>query len=674
MPAGKLPAEEARRCIEALRQDLRRHEYLYYVLNQPEIADDEFDRRMRELAQLEEQFPQFASPDSPTQRVGGQPSAEFPSVRHPLPMQSLSNVYSEEEFADFDRRVREGLGGAAYRYVCELKFDGIAVDLRYEGGRFARGATRGDGEVGDDITPNLKTIRSLPLSLMAKSPASAIHVRGEVYMERAAFQKLNAEREGEGSPLFANPRNATGGTLKILDPRVVASRPLRLTCYGLWFEGIAASGWTQSQILEWLQEAQFPVSQNWKLTKKADEALSYWQDWGSQRGQLPFDIDGVVIKVDDLAQQERLGSTAKSPRWATAFKFKAQRAATKLVGITLQVGRTGAVTPVAELESVLLAGSRVKRATLHNEDEIQRLDLRIGDTVYVEKGGDVIPKIVGVDPGKRPAGARVFVMPDRCPVCGSPLVRPEGEVVRRCVNVGCPEQIQRTIEHFASRTAMDIEGLGEKLIGQLIREKLIEDPGDLYSLTVEKLIPLERMAQKSAENLMAALEQSKSRPLERLIFALGIRHVGIGAARTLAQTYGSLDALRAASEDELQRIHEVGPRMAESIREFFSNPANLTVIEKLRRAGVRLAEEKKAAGRQPLAGKTLVLTGALEKFTREQAGERIRALGGHVASAVSARTDYVIAGSGAGSKLDKARALGITILDEEAFLQMIHEK
>jgi len=666
-------ADSIRRRIEALRQDLRRHEYLYYVLNQPEISDEEFDRRMRDLAGLEGENPQFASPDSPTQRVGGEPSAEFPSVRHPQPMMSLANVYDEEEFADFDRRVREGLGGAQYRYVCELKFDGIAVDLRYEGGRFVRGATRGDGEVGDDITPNLKTIRSLPLTFAAKSPAPAIHVRGEVYMERADFARLNAEREAEGSPLFANPRNATGGTLKILDPRIVASRPLRLTCYGVWFEGIADSGWTQSRILEWLQEAQFPLSKNWKLAEAAPEATAFWRDWGQKRDRVPFDIDGVVIKVDDLTQQERLGATAKSPRWATAFKFKAQRAATRLVGITLQVGRTGAVTPVAELEPVLLAGSRVKRATLHNEDEIQRLDLRVGDTVFVEKGGDVIPKIVGVNEAKRPAAAKVFVMPDRCPVCGSELVRSEGEVIRRCVNLACPEQVQRTIEHFASRLAMDIEGLGEKLVEQLIREKLISDPGDLYSLTADRLIPLERMGQKSAENLVAALELSKRRPLERLIFALGIRHVGIGAARTLAQTFGSLDALMAASEEDLQQIHEVGPRMAQSIRNFFSSPANLDVIEKLRRAGVRITEAKKAAGKQPLAGKTFVLTGTLEKFTREQAAERIRALGGSVTGSVSARTDYVIAGPGSGSKLDRARTLGVAVLDEAAFLRLIGE-
>ena len=665
--------ESIRRRIVLLRQDLRRHEYLYYVLNQPEISDEEFDQRMRELARLEGENPRFASSDSPTQRVGGEPSAEFPSVRHPQPMMSLANVYDEEEFADFDRRVREGLGGFEYAFVCELKFDGIAVDLRYEGGRFVRGATRGDGELGDDITPNLKTIRSLPLAFAAKSPAPAIHVRGEVYMERADFARLNAEREAAGDPPFANPRNASGGTLKMLDPRIVASRPLRLTCYGLWFEGIAASGWTQSRILQWLQEAQFPISKNWKSVKTAEEAEEFWRDWGQKRDHVPFDIDGVVIKVDDLGQQERLGATAKSPRWATAFKFKAQRVSTKLVGITLQVGRTGAVTPVAELEPVLLAGSRVKRATLHNEDEIQRLDLRIGDTVFVEKGGDVIPKIIGVEEAKRPAGATVFIMPDRCPVCGSELVRYEGEVVRRCVNLACPEQVQRTIEHFASRTAMDIESLGEKLVEQLIREKLISDPGDLYSLTADRLIPLERMAQKSAENLIAALEQSKQRPLERVIFALGIRHVGIGAARTLARAYGSLDELMAASEDGLQQIHEIGPRMAQSIRDFFSSAANLAVIEKLRRAGIRMTEAKKATGKQLLAGKTFVLTGTLEKFTREQAAERIRALGGSVTGSVSAKTDYVVSGSGAGSKLNKARSLKVAVLDESAFLRLIGE-
>ncbi len=657
--------------IEELRRDLRRHEYLYYVLNQPEISDEEFDRRMRELQALEAAHPEWITPDSPTQRVGGQPSPEFPSTRHPVPMLSLGNVYTEGELLDFDRRVREGLNGAEHSYVCELKFDGIAVNLQYIDGKFVQGATRGDGEVGDVITANLKTIRSLPLQIAAEAPAGEIFVRGEVYMERVDFERLNESRRAEGEPLFANPRNATGGTLKNLDPSVVASRPLRLTCYGLWFADIENQGWTQERILRWLENAHFPVSREWRSAPDIQAALNYWRFWGDRRRDLPFDIDGIVVKLNDLVQQARLGSTAKSPRWAAAFKFKAERVQTILRAITLQVGRTGAVTPVAELEPVFLAGSTVKRATLHNEDEIKRLGIRIGDTVFVEKGGDVIPKIVGYDETRRPLDAAEFVMPDRCPVCESPLERPEGEVVRRCINMACPAQVQKNIEHFVSRTAMDIDGLGEKLIEQLLKTGLVHDPGDLYSLTREQLIPLERMAQKSADNLLKALEASKQRPLTRLIYALGIRHVGIGAARILAGKYPSLDSLMKASAEELQEIHEIGPRMAESIMHFFASAKNREIIEKLRRAGVRLTEEQKEQGSLPLRGKTFVLTGTLENFTREQAGERIRTLGGEVSSSVSKKTDFVIAGSNPGSKLTRAQELGVKILTEADFLELL---
>lgn len=660
--------------IEELRQDLRRHEYLYYVLNQPEISDEEFDRRMRELQALEATHPEWITSDSPTQRVGGQPSPEFPSTRHPVPMLSLGNVYTEGELLDFDRRVREGLQGVAYSYICELKFDGIAVNLQYKDGKFVQGATRGDGEVGDVITANLKTIRSLPLQIAVEAPAPEIFVRGEVYMERTDFERLNESRRAEGEPLFANPRNATGGTLKNLDPSIVASRPLRLTCYGLWFVDIEGQGWTQERILRWLEEAHFPVSREWRPAPDIRSVMEYWRLWGDLRRNLPFDIDGIVVKLNDLAQQARLGATSKSPRWAAAYKFKAERAQTILRAITLQVGRTGAVTPVAELDPVFLAGSTVKRATLHNEDEIKRLGIRIGDTVFVEKGGDVIPKIVGYDEAKRPAGALEFVMPDRCPACDSLLDRPEGEVVRRCINMACPAQVQKNIEHFVSRTAMDIEGLGEKLIEQLLKAGLVHDPGDLYALTREQLIPLERMAEKSAENLLKALQESKQRPLARLIYALGIRHVGIGAARILAGRYSSLDSLMKANAAELQEIHEIGPRMAESIVHFFESAKNREIIEKLRRAGVRLAEEKKVLGPLPFQGKNFVLTGTLENFTREQAGERIRALGGEVSSSVSNRTDFVIAGANPGTKLTRAQELGVKILTEADFLAILKSK
>jgi DNA ligase (NAD+) len=657
--------------ITWLREELHRHEYLYYTQNQPEISDEQFDLLMNELESLENQHPELISPDSPSRRVGGVPSSEFVSVRHPVPMLSLSNVYSPEEFVEFDRRVREGLGSEPFQYICELKFDGIAVDLLYENGRFVRGATRGDGEIGDDITNNLRTIRSLPLQLVALSPAPVIHVRGEVYMERSAFSMLNERREREGALPFANPRNATGGALKILDPRSVAKRPLKLTCYGLWFEGIAEMGWSQSRSLEWLQKAHLPCSDEWKVANTTPEVESIRSEWAQRRPDIPFDIDGIVIKVDDLGQQQRLGTTAKSPRWAIAYKFKAQRIETRLMGITLQVGRTGAVTPVAELEPVLLAGSTIRRATLHNDDEIKRLDLRVGDVVYVEKGGDVIPKITGTDLTRRLASSTPFTMPNRCPACDSLLVKPQNEVVSRCISLNCPAQLQKSIEHFASRTAMDIEGLGTKMVEQLVKAGLIYDFGDLYSLSLDELLPLERMAQKSAENLFKGIASSKRQPLERLIFALGIRHVGKGAARTLAKNIGSIDALKAASVEQLRQISDVGEIIAESIFAFFRSAVNLIVLEKLKLAGLKMEEAIEAPGPKPLKGKTFVLTGSLEKYTREEASEKIIALGGKVASSVSVNTDFVIAGPGAGSKLEKAKELGITVLNESALLVVL---
>jgi DNA ligase (NAD+) len=665
--------EEVVRRIEELRRDLVHHEYLYYVRNQPEISDEEFDRRMRELAGLESDHPELILSDSPTQRVGGKPTGQFTSVRHPVAMLSLSNVYSEAEFLEFDRRVGEGLGGAPYSFVGELKYDGIAVDLRYENGRFTRGATRGDGETGDIITANLKTIRSLPLQLSVDQPAPVLHVRGEVYMNRTDFTRLNEERDQNGDQPFANPRNATGGTLKMLDPRTVADRPLRLTCYNVWFEGISAGGWTHSRCLEWLEAAHLPTSRDWRNLATAEDVVQFWHECEKLRPQLPFDIDGIVIKIDDITQQEKLSATAKSPRWATAYKFKAERASTHLLGITLQVGRTGAVTPVAELEAVLLAGSTIRRATLHNEDEIGRLDLRIGDTVYVEKGGDVIPKIVGVDLSLRPTQATEFNMPENCPACGEMLLKPDGEVVRRCVNGACPAQVQKNIEHFASRGAMDVDGLGEKVIQQLIEYGLIGDYGDLYSLTLEKLLPLERIAEKSAENLLTSITDSRFRSLDGLIFALGIRHVGAGVARTLAAEYRSLDALRTAEEDELTGIPEVGPRIAESIARFFASPANQAIIRKLEVAGVRMTADQAVEGQTELAGKTFVLTGSLEQFTRDEASARIRALGGTVTTSVSSKTDFLVAGSAAGSKLARARELGVKILNEDELFKLLRE-
>ncbi|MBU0518605.1 NAD-dependent DNA ligase LigA [bacterium] len=671
--SSKLSLSEAKKRIADLREDLRRHEYLYYVLNQPEIEDAEFDRRLRALQELEAWFPELITPDSPSQRVGGQPTSEFPSVRHPVPMLSLSNVYNEDEFREFDRRVSEGLGDQPFSYVCELKFDGVAVNLRFENGQFVQGTSRGDGQTGDDVTANLRTIRSLPLKLEADQPAKVVYVRGEVHMDRAGFAAMNREREEQGEPLFANPRNSTGGALKLLDPAAVARRPLKLTCYGLWFDGIAESGWKHSQSLKWLESAKLPIYTDWRLVDNIDAVFELWQEWEKLRPELPFDIDGVVIKVDDIGQQVRLGATAKSPRWATAYKFKAEAGKTRLLDITLQVGRTGNVTPVAELEPVQLAGTTVKRATLHNEDEIKRLDLHIGDFVTIEKGGDIIPKVIGVDLEMRPAGARFFKMPENCPVCDEQLTRPEGESAWRCVNNACPAQVQKNIEHFAFRGAMDIEGLGEKVVALLVDADLIRDYGDIYTLTLERLLPLERMAEKSAQNLLDGIEKSKEQPLERLIFALGIRHVGIGAARILAREFGSIDALILASVDDLIAIHDIGKTMAESIVDFFQNEKNRSIVEKLHSAGVRFEAEQSADRPAPLAGKIFVLTGTLEAFSREQAGDRIRALGGSVTSSVSKNTSFVVAGPGAGSKLKKAQELSVTVLDEAAFLKIITE-
>ncbi len=667
--------QDIKRRIEELRRDVQHHEYLYYALNQPEISDEDFDLRMRLLQKLESENPEFVTEDSPSMRVGGQPSDAFQSVRHPVAMLSLSNIYNEEELTEFDRRVRDGLGGAVFKYVCELKFDGIAVNLCYKDGAFIQGATRGNGEIGDDITVNLKTIRSLPLKLSSPQPAPEIYIRGEVYMDRNGFRMLNEERQEAGLANFANPRNATGGTLKILDPAVVACRPLKLVCYSLWFEGIADKGWAQSKALEWLKEAHLPTSDEIRICHNRDEVVQTWQEWENIRSDLPFDIDGVVIKVDDITQQERLGATSKSPRWATAYKFKAERATTLLRGISLQVGRTGAVTPVAELEPVLLAGTTVKRATLHNEDEIERLDLRIGDTVYVEKGGDIIPKITGVDKERRAKDIQVFRIPDRCPVCGETLHRPEGEAVRRCVNKACPAQVQKSIEHFASRGAMDIDGLGESIVNLLISNGFIHDPGDLYNLKekFDVLRELNGMGDLSVNNLLSSIETSKDCSFDRLIFALGIRHVGSGAARLLSRRYLSIDQIRAASQEELEQIHEIGPRMAESIIDFFRSPSNIELIEKLRNAGVRLEGENISPETQPLEGKTFVLTGTLKNYTRVQAGDRIRALGGHVASSVSAQTDFLIAGPGAGSKLKKAKELNVTIIDENEFTELLND-
>ena len=669
--------EKIRQEMERLRQEIRRHDYLYYVLAQPEISDYEYDMLLKRLEELEQQYPEFITPDSPTQRVAGEPTKEFPVVRHRKPMLSLANTYNEEEVRDFDRRVRTLLRpGETYEYVCELKIDGVAMSLIYENGVLVRGATRGDGEQGDDVTNNIKTIRSIPLKIESDKPYLLnIEVRGEVFFHREALDKLNEERIANGEPPFANPRNAAAGSLKLQDPREVARRPLRMFCY--YLDPLVADHPIQAQYecLKLLEELKFPVNRHHKLCRNIDEVIAFWRQWQKKKDTLPYDIDGVVVKVNRLEQQTRLGATAKSPRWAIAFKFPTEQAMTQLVDIQWQVGRTGIVTPVAHLRPVQLLGTTVSRASLHNVDEIRRLDVRIGDYVVLEKGGEIIPKIIRVVKEKRSPEAQPYQPPTTCPACGSPLVRYEGEVALVCENVRCPAQVARRIEHFASRRAMDIEGLGEKVVELLLKNQLINDYGDLYYLKAQDIAILERMGEKSAQNLLQAIEASKRRALDKVIFALGIRYVGEGAARLFAEHFKSLDKLMGASVEELAQIPGIGWKTAKSVFDFFRREANLKVIEKLRQAGVtfKMAEEKPVAMDNRFFQKTFVFTGTLSRYSREQASRLIEERGGMVSNSVSRKTDYVVVGTDPGSKLQKAQRLGVRILTEEEFYQMLGE-
>jgi DNA ligase (NAD+) len=663
------PTRAIQQEVQRLQRELLEHDYRYYVLAEPNITDEEYDRLMRRLQELEGAYPQLRTPDSPTQRVGGQPTRDFPTVAHRPPMLSLANAYSEEEIRDFDRRVRTGLAAAAPVYVAELKFDGVAIALRYRDGIFVQGATRGDGAQGDDITANLRTVRSLPLRLRTrKASLQSIDVRGEAFMRREDFDAMNRQRIAAGEKPFINPRNATAGTLKLQDPTVVASRPISMFAYHL--AGATARPATHWEALELLETAGLPVSPHRRRCRDVEEVVAFWEEWKTRRETLPYDIDGIVVKVDSLAQQDLLGTIAKSPRWAIAFKFSARSAETTLVGISLQVGRTGTITPVAELEPVFVGGTTVSRATLHNGDYVQALDLRVGDTVVVEKGGDVIPKVSGVVAARRPPSARRYVMPETCPECGTTLHRPEGEVNLYCENAACPAQIKGRLEHFAHRGAMDIDGLGEAIVDQLVRLGLVSTAADLYDLQRHRptLVALDRWGERSTDNLLAAIERSTRQPLHRVIYALGIRHVGAEVARVLADRLRSLDALASASAEDLQDIPSIGPQIAESITSFFADRHNLDIVRRLRRAGLTFEAEARE-GR--LAGKTFVLTGTLNSFTREEARERIERHGGAVAPGVSRRVHYVIVGADAGSKLDKARALGIPTLTEEEFLAMI---
>jgi DNA ligase (NAD+) len=665
---------EARKHIAALRDQIRHHDHLYFVEARSEISDREYDRLYAELKGLEAEFPDMVTPDSPTQRASGEPLKEFQSVRHAVPMMSLDKTYSIEELREFDARVRKLLPDETVEYVLEPKIDGVSISVRYENGQLAVGATRGDGTTGDDITANLKTIRAIPLQLNVKHPPARLEVRGEAFIAVEDFKKLNAEREKAGEPLFQNPRNTAAGSLKQLDPALVAQRPLQAIFYAVAEGGEFK---TQADVLEGLKKLGLPTHKHWWLCKDIEEVIAHAVGLKMLEAELPFEIDGAVIKVNNFDQWKRLGVTANAPRYAIAYKYSHEQAQTKLKDITIQVGRTGTLTPVAELEPVFLAGSTISRATLHNEEEIKRKDIRIGDTVVIEKAGEVIPAVIGVVKEKRPRGAQEFDffkhIHGKCPACGGPIARDPEFVAWRCENIACPAQLKRTVGHFASRKAMDIEGCGEVLVNQLVDKNLVRDVADLYSLTLEQLADLERMAEKSAANVVNAIADSKNRELWRLIHGLGILHVGEGAARKLADHFHDLDTLAHASMDELQQAEDVGPVMAQSIRDFFDNPRNQAVIDKLRKAGLKMKEKAapKAAATGPFAGKTVVVTGTLSKLSREEAKEALRKAGAIVTDSVSKKTDFLIVGEDAGSKLDKANKLGVKTLNENEFLKML---
>jgi DNA ligase (NAD+) len=663
MPAAK----DAEKKMEALREKIRHHEHLYYVLDDPEISDADFDKLMQQLKNLESEHPSLVTPDSPTQRVGGKPREGFVKVAHSSPMLSLDNTYNEEELRDWERRVHELTGRSDVDYVCELKLDGMSLALTYEGGKLLRGVTRGDGSVGEDVTLNVRTVRSIPLSIpkerlkKAGIPAD-FEVRGELLMPTASFKKINEERERQGLPTFANPRNFTAGTVRQLDPNITAERRMDYFPYILLQNGRTYFE-RHSKTLAALDAVGFKVNPNHKLVHSMDEVWSFIQTWEEKRDSLPYEIDGIVIKVDRTGLQDELGFTGKAPRWAIAYKYAARGGITKLENIRWQTGRTGKLTPVAELVPILIGGTTVRNATLHNMDEIRRLGMKIGDWVRVERGGDVIPKVVEVDKD-HPRGEKDVEDPVKCSVCGSKVVRTEGEVDYRCVNADCPAKLVGTILHFASRGVMNIDGMGEALVTQLTERGLVKNVADIYKLSKTDLLSLERMGDKSAQNVLDEIENSKKLPLERVIYGLGIRMVGERTAQFLAEHFGSMEALERAGVEELQAVDEVGPRIAESIVEFFSIPANRRLVERLGEAGLAFRGKKKERGTK-LAGKTFVLTGMLAKYTRDEAKKMIEDAGGKVTGSVSKKTDYVVAGADAGSKLDKAKELGVAVIDEK---------
>ncbi len=659
---------QARTEIRRLRAEINEHNYRYYVLAQPVISDYEFDQLLKQLEELEKEFPDLVTPDSPTQRVGGEPVKEFPTVTHDPPMLSLDNTYSYDELREFDIRVRKVVPKP--EYLVQLKVDGVAVSLRYQGFRLLRGATRGDGVQGDDITQNIRTINSVPLRLRKKR--KGFEVRGEVYLSRERFANINKERDEEGLPVFANPRNAAAGTLKLLDSRMVRKRGLDCFIHTIPRPPGRKLG-TDSKVLELLTEIGFRIMPESKLFPDIEAVIDYCGKWAARKAGLPYDVDGMVVKLNRYSDREELGMTEKSPRWAAAYKYPPEQAETKIRRIFVNVGRFGTVTPVAEMDPVFISGTTVTHATLHNMDEIERKDIRPKDTVVIHKAGEIIPQIIKVVRKKRKKGTRRFKMPDKCPVCGTKLFREADEVAWRCVNASCPAQITARLLHFSGRGALDIEGLGWKLVEQLVAEGLVKDFADLYSLTVEQLVELERMGRKSAENLVANLEKSKERSFARVLYGLGIRHIGVHAARLLVRQFGSIDRLRQANSDEIASIPGIGPTVAESLVHFFQDKENVQLAERLRKAGLSMVEEK-AIGPKPLAGKKFVLTGVLDRLTREQATELIVTLGGNVSSSVSRKTDYVVAGSSPGSKYNKAKALGVTIVSEQEFVRLTRRR
>jgi len=658
--------------IQELREQINYHNYLYYVLDSPEISDAEYDRLFDELLELEKKHPELITPDSPTQRVGATPLEEFKTVRHSLPMLSLNKSTSEPEFLDFHRRVLElsGVEEKKIKYTVEPKFDGLAIELVYRKGIFTIGSTRGDGVVGEDVTRNLKTIKTIPLKLLGETLPELLEVRGEVIINKDDFEKLNKQREKIEEPLFANPRNAAAGSVRQLDPKITSSRPLNMFVYGIGrVEGKSLSNHWDT--IHYLKELGFKLSQYVELCDNVDQVKSYYDKLLRLRSDLPYEIDGMVIKVNEFVLQEKLGELSRSPRWAVAWKFPAQQENTIIKDIIVSVGRTGALTPVAILEPVRVGGVEVSRATLHNEDEVKKKDVRIGDTVVIQRAGDVIPEVVKVVESKRTGKEKKFIMPDKCPVCGSKVERPEGEAIHRCTGIACPAQIKENLAHFVSKGAMDMDGLGYKFLEQMVDKKIISDQADLYFLKKEDMMKMDRMGDKLAQNLLDAIDKSRNPSLDNLIYALGIRNVGYHLARVLAKNFKSIDNLAKQTVDDLTQVYEIGPIVAQSIYNFFHNPKNLKVLEKLKKGGVKFPVEKVKMKESPLSGKTFVLTGGLDSFTRDEATKIIEEMGGRISSSVSKKTDFVVVGKDPGSKYDNALKLGVKSINEEEFKKLI---